>query len=430
MAVLIASICFEGVGRKYLPEVPAFAFYFLKDVVLLVGLLAFGVRRDVLAAAKRSYRGFGLFLGLSVLWTVGELANPAHASVLLGLVGLRSYWLWWLAPLVIASALRHEDDARRVFVLLSVVALVVAAVAVVQFQAPPGDDINRYALYRSSERTEVATVTATGRARVASTFSYLSGFADFVALVPALLLSLGLGEPHRRTRALCLAGAAASAIVMPMSGSRGPVVLGILAIVAVAWAARLFVTRLGRRVMVAAAAVVLAALVAFPEAVAGVRSRWEGDDTRQRFEWGLNFLPPVALAVVDYPALGMGTGMQHNAADALGARPGIVEGEYERFLVELGAPGFLLYWTARLGLLVAFLRAYRRLRERGRLAAAGASLAWAAVTMIGSSLVFDHTWQALYFLGGGLILREVTRLGPAPWGPIGAHSLVLPGRTP
>ena len=36
-ASLMACICLEGLGRRYLPQIPLIAFYFLKDVVLLIG---------------------------------------------------------------------------------------------------------------------------------------------------------------------------------------------------------------------------------------------------------------------------------------------------------------------------------------------------------------------------------------------------------
>ena len=38
---LFSAICLEGLGRKYLPAIPAVAFYFLKDVILVAGYVWF-----------------------------------------------------------------------------------------------------------------------------------------------------------------------------------------------------------------------------------------------------------------------------------------------------------------------------------------------------------------------------------------------------
>ena len=82
------------------------------------------------------------------------------------------------------------------------------------------------------------------------------------------------------------------------------------------------------------------------------------------------------------------------------------EAELARYLVELGPVGFLLVWVAKMGLVVALLRAYKILKRAGRRGSAGAALSYAALTMLGS-LAFDHNWQALFFVGCGFVLAEV-----------------------
>src|SRR5438045_5230828 len=92
-AVLIATICLEGLGRKYLTQVPSVAFYFLKDVVLLFGLWRFRPSAAVTRAGRHLYRGFGIALAVAVVWTILELLNPKQESLALGLLGVRAYWL-------------------------------------------------------------------------------------------------------------------------------------------------------------------------------------------------------------------------------------------------------------------------------------------------------------------------------------------------
>ena len=132
-------------------------------------------------------------------------------------------------------------------------------------------------------------------------------------------------------------------------------------------------------------------------------------------------LPPLAIAMVDHPAFGVGTGMLQNARVALGVPTRYeVEQEFERHLVELGTVGFLLVWMVKLGLSVALFRAHRLLKRAGRKGAATAALSYAILTMVGN-LTFDHVWQALYFMGCGFILADVVAvararavLAPAP----------------
>ena len=91
------AICFEGLGRKFLPSVPSIAFYFLKDIVLLAGLAFHGLRPDVVATAKSLYRGFLPVAGLAIIWTFADiltlitlrLFSGSSASALTGCGGLR-----------------------------------------------------------------------------------------------------------------------------------------------------------------------------------------------------------------------------------------------------------------------------------------------------------------------------------------------------
>ncbi len=412
-ATLVASICLEGLGRKIAPQVPAIAFYFLKDVVLIAGLVAFGVRGEVVAVGARLYGGFWVPLLLAFAWTAIEAWNPAQPSLVLALVGLRAYWLWWLAPFVVASALRDSRDRQKAVVVLAGMSAVVAAYAAMQFAAPPDSSVNAYATYQGKEVLDVvATVESTQRVRVSSTFAYITGFTDFVVIVPALLLSLGLGEPHRTTRIASLVGAGLSAAVMPMSGSRSPVVLGVLALTCVIWCSGHIRSQSGRRVLLAGIALLAVSLLVAPDAIKGVQDRFGYEDTEGRFRDALlSFVPPLTMAEIRHPPLGLGTGMQQNSRFIFSVgddRWPLLDLEQGRLLVELG-PGYLFVWVARLGLAVAFLRASRLLYRAKRRELAGASVAFAILTMQGN-LVFDHVWQALYFLAAGLVLQALVEV--------------------
>jgi hypothetical protein len=401
MAAILTSVCLEGLGRKSLPEIPSAAFYLLKDVVLLFGLVRFGMATRL---ASSLYRGYGVVLALAIVWTVLQLFNPAQLSFSVGLLGLRSYWLWWIAPLVIARALQKEEDRRRCVLILGLLSIGISLYASYQFSLPPGDEQNAYASYDGLV-PQTALQPSTGRPRVSSTFSYISGFTDFVTIAPALLLSLGLGATDRTTRMVTFAAAILSAIALPMGGGRAPVLFALLAIVLVAAGVGFLGTRLGRRVLATTALATAGALLLAPEASQGVQDRFATDETHERLSAALQFIPPLAPFIVDYPSLGVGTGMLQNAAEMTGVEQRWVT-EYEpgRYLIELGLIGYLLLIGARLGLAVGLFRAARILKKAGQGPAAGAALAFTAFALLGN-LSFDHVWQALFFTGVGILLN-------------------------
>jgi hypothetical protein len=195
---------------------------------------------------------------------------------------------------------------------------------------------------------------------------------------------------------------------VPMSGTRSAILIGIAILVLSLWSSGLFFTRVGRRILVGAVVAAVLSVVAFPDAMLGVQSRFgDVDETAGRLKDAATILPPVALMTFDYPALGIGTGMQQNARFSFGILSDWdTEAELGRYLVELGPIGFILFWITKLGLMIALLRAYAILKRAGRRGSAAAALSYAAITMYGN-LTFDHNWQALYFTGCGFILADV-----------------------
>jgi hypothetical protein len=408
---LFSAICLEGLGRKYLPVVPSIAFYFLKDVVLVVGYFKFRPPAQVRAVQKHLFRGFDSVWVAGLGWTLLEMFNPEHQSFTLAMVGIRAYWLWWAAPPIIAGVLLHPRRKQRAIYALVVMTVGIAALAALQFASPADSALNLYTVRDGQEiyAGDVAMVGQTGRARVASTFSFLSGFADFTILIPVLLLSIGLEAKDRRLRRYALIGTLFSAAVIPMAGSRGSVVLGAVTLAIAMWTSGLFFTSMGRRVLIGGVVAALVSLFAFPDAMIGVRSRFGNtEETAGRIAEIAAVLPPVALLTIDYPMAGIGTGMQQNARVSFNIfTKWDAEGEIPRLLAELGPIGFMLIWLVKVGLMVALLRGYKILKKAGRRGAAGAAISYCLLTMMGN-LVFDHVWQALYFTGCGFILAEVT----------------------
>jgi hypothetical protein len=354
-----------------------------------------------------------------------EIFNPDQSTIILGIVGFRAYWLWWLAPMVIASAIRTAEERQKVLVALAFTALIVGAFAAYQFSQPASSEVNGYATYNGQVITDVATVASTGRARVSSTFGYISGFTDFVILIPSLLLSFGLNEAKNRTRIICLAAVVVSVATVPMSGSRSPILIGGGVLLIVARQAGLLRSKVGRRMIVGGAIAAFLALSFSPDAVQGVEDRFKGEDTETRLLGIAELFPPYAVTALDYPVLGIGTGMQQNARFTLGLTQDRwnAEGEVGRFLIELGAPGYLAFWVARVGLALLLWRAGQMAKRLKQPAIAGAAFGYVPLTFMGN-IVFDHIYQALYFVGVGLILQSIS--GPSTVGRPGLSGSKFP----
>lgn len=413
MTALLASVCLEGLGRKFMPWVPSVLFYFMKDAVLLVGLVRFGLAPNVKRTMRRLMGGFTGVAVAAVFFTVMQCFNPEHTSLAMGVVGLRAYWLWFLAPPVIASALADARDMEHSLRALAVMALVVALFATLQFALPSTDAFNTYALYEGRSMNDVDIVGTTGRVRVSSTFSYLSGFVIFTEVVPVLLLSLGMELARGLARTLCLVATVATLVTMPMSGSRGPILVGLASLVMVLKGSGAFGTRQGRRIIAGAALAGVVAVVVAPEAIQGVTDRFQRneDETAGRVLEVLNQIPVVAAVHFDYPFLGIGTGLQQNAATALGVKRGgwAAENEPHRILIEEGLLGFALVWMCRLAMVVGLVRAARALKKVGRGATSGLALALAAQAFL-IPLAFDHVAQALYMITVGFVLHAASAI--------------------
>jgi hypothetical protein len=407
-ALLFSAICLEGLGRKYLPAIPGTFFYFLKDGVLIVGLIRLRPAMQISRTMRWLYRGFAAFALLAVGWTAVQMFNPGSPSLLLGMLGFRAYWLWWLAPVFVVSCLRTPALKRRAIYFVLFISAGISILGAFQFGAPSTSAINLYSVVDGAE-VYAATVSSTTRARVSGTFSFASGFAAFTVLVPTLLLSLGLEARDPKMRRLMLGGTLLAASVTLMSGSRAALLSGLLVLCITAWSAGLFFTRLGRRIVVGGIVAAVLSVVAFPEAYEGVKGRFENsDETNTRLLNLATVLPPVALVTFDYPIMGLGTGIQQNARLSMGVGPQKYEEELAtgRTLIELGAPGYLLVWISQVGLIVALLRASAILKRGGRRGACGAARSYAAIIPF-SSFVFDHIFQALFFVGCGFILQEL-----------------------
>ena len=75
--VLLFSLCLEGLGRKFLPFIPALFFYFAKDAVLLAGLGLVGIHGDIKKFALGEFGRWGQFFPIAIFWTCLLYTSPS-----------------------------------------------------------------------------------------------------------------------------------------------------------------------------------------------------------------------------------------------------------------------------------------------------------------------------------------------------------------
>jgi len=402
----MATISLEGLGRRFLP-IPGPVLYFAKDVVLLAGLLTIGLQPSVIRLTRRLAGPLPLLVSATAVWGVLTLLHPDHPSVLLGLVGMRQYLLWWIAPLVCAAAMLQEGQSWRAERILAFMAIGIAALAAYQFTQPPDALVNAYVW--GEDRSLVATVTTTGRVRVTSTFSYISGFADFVILVVPILLAAAVSAARRHSSRLFYAASGCLAASAPLSGGRAVVMFVAASLLAVLGFSGALRTRRGRLTLVAIVLAAGAGVWVVPEAAQGIQDRFDSEDTPQRIR-DLAFAVPVyTLLNTKFPFLGAGVGTLQAAGVAFNVESKWeVEAEPQRVLIELGLPGYILVWLSRFVMTIGLVRLGRLLSRAGSPAWAAAAWVYAGMALL-LPLTTDHVVQALFFVGVGWMLARVVQ---------------------
>jgi len=358
----------DGALRKWVLPGQSAALFVLKDAVLWGGFILYALRRPP-TALPRPLRStwVPVLLGGYVFLVLLQAFNPRVPNLTVSVLGLKAH-LAFLPLVVLMPAILSEVTDRQAtrflwgYTLLIVLPLTV--LSVYQFYQPPSAWINQYV----RDMGTIATVA--GYVRVISTFSYVgshTAYLTFNAFLSAGVLLAGL---RMRRRDLLLLGGllfGATALVLPMAGSRGPVV-----IILVALAALLFVARSRRGGTLKFVAVALVAVVLVIQ-VTGLTEGWEAlteraekaGDTENRIE---NIVASPISGIERGGLIGYGAGSAHQAASrfvpgsfsADWLPQGYIESPLARQIIELGGLGWLLLLALKGVLLYMAVQTLRR----------------------------------------------------------------------
>ena len=233
IGLFLLVVVVEGAVRKwFLPELSNTVFA-VKDVMLAGAFAAFA-----LSGQTRLPKSADLWLW--VAWAALAMSHALIAGLSLQtIIGLRYY----LAPLplivIVPALIRDADDLDRLASWAVWITFPIGALAIAQYFSPLDSPLNTYAWggdeVSSFGNEDDGYLTDTPRARVTSTFSYISTYAAFLAvswLLAWLALLRGRTAFDRR-----LAGAALLLIAfnMGMNGSRALLLVALLSGMPFAW---------------------------------------------------------------------------------------------------------------------------------------------------------------------------------------------------
>jgi len=430
--VSLYLLVFEGALRKWVVPGAQDLVYFTKDVFVLGALVGCWQSGELRRQIRAVPIGIRALLLAGIAYGTLEVFNPEMPTPLVGLLGLRSYFLYASLLLLMPGAFLSERELfvfLRRFVLL---VIPVAMLAALQFGSPAESTLNAYA--RGGPGADIAQFGEESRVRVTGTFSYISGFTAYLLGISLLALGLLAARGFRlRGNLAIFAALSAAALATFMTGSRGPIIILFCAL-PIYWWMTIATERgdagaLGR---MAAIFALLAALLSYvgTEAIEAFRERAAGGEQEVAGRMLYPFTAPLH-AFEDGGLFGFGIGSTHQALTSItgGAVPefwlrGIAfEAESGRVMLELGPLGFFLIFPVRILLAGLAYRLATTLRSRLHRGLAASCLAYLLSQVVGN-VVFDPTNGMLYWFFAGLLLTleriEATAAVPALAKPLAA----------
>jgi hypothetical protein len=407
-------LVFEGALRKWAFPWAQAQIYLLKDLVLLAAYIGFLLDGQRNQPALRDAGLIKIILITSFAFGCIEVFNPNSPSILVGLLGLKTYFLYAPVAFILPYAFKSREQLFDLTRRYLIMAIPVAVLGFVQIAAGPESSLNAYV--SQSEDAEVAGVRF-GRAydlvRTSGTFSYISGYATFLSFVAFLAIGYNMAQGWRLKKNIAPVMALALVVgAMFTTGSRGPVYSLVATgpiILVMAVAGRVLAFQTAMRVTILLPVIAIVALNLSPRAVEGFsdRATSSSDTATTRLSMAVD---QTIGALAEAPVLGNGIGTTHNQAvavmgtdDAWWLHGLITEEEPARVTVELGIIGLLLMYSLRLAIAAFAVRCAMSFKDPAYRALGIALSAHLVLSVI--LHVINNLTASLYYWGAlGLVL--------------------------
>jgi hypothetical protein len=351
-------IVFEGALRKWVLPSAGSQIYFLKDGILVVVYVGFLLDSRRRGFAPPEMVALKLIIMLALAFGLLEVWNPNSPSILVGLLGLKAYFLYVPIAFILPYAFESREQFLRLIRLYLILAIPVAILGFVQVRAGSGSALNQYLSHSEDAPGKVAHFGhSVDVVRTAGTFSYISGYTTYLCFIALLAIGYNMSRQWRLKDNIAPMIALVLVIgAMFTTGSRGPVFTLIAAGPIILWLALkggLLAPRTALRLFVLLPIIGLAALAISPAAFQAFSERASEADSSYVLSRAFPVFQTID-AVVNAPILGMGIGTAQNwVVVAMGADSPwwlgdlLYEDEWARIIVELGVIGFVLLFTLR-----------------------------------------------------------------------------------
>ena len=187
-------LVFEGALRKWAFPWAQAQIYLVKDVILLAVYLGFMLDSRRNLPAPKGVGFIKIVLVVGFVWGCLEVLNPNSPSILVGLMGLKSYFLYAPVAFILPYAIKSRE---HLFVLIRryiIMAIPVAVLGFIQIMAGPASSLNVYVSHSEDTPAMLAYFGRKDFVRTSGTFSYISGYTAFLNFIA--LLAIGYNMAH------------------------------------------------------------------------------------------------------------------------------------------------------------------------------------------------------------------------------------------
>ncbi|MCS3827490.1 hypothetical protein GGP85_002960 [Salinibacter ruber] len=405
----------DGALRKWVLPGYSTALFVLKDAALWGGFLMYSFRRSA-TELPRPLRStwIPVLLGGYVYLVMVQAFNPRMPGLIVSAIGLKAH-LAFLPLVVLTPAFIAEVTDRQMTSFLWGYALLIvlplAALSVYQFYSPPTAWINQYV------REMKAIATAGGHARVNAAFPYVGShtvYLTFNAFLSAGVLLAGLRWERRELSILGTGLLGILAVVLPMTGSRGPIL-----VITLALATLLIVAEVHRRLQFLGIAILMGGVFVLGIGGTGLAGGWNALLERMVQTGGVEGAEERILKILDGPAMGLergglfgyGAGSLHQAAPRFvpgaSGREWLPKGGPEngiaRSMMELGVLGWLFLLTLK-GTLLYFAHETLQRAHRPLELIVGVTAFCLLLVRLPFPVIFNPVLNAFYWGTAGAML--------------------------
>ncbi|MCS3708302.1 hypothetical protein GGP62_003212 [Salinibacter ruber] len=411
LGLFFLLVIVDGALRKWVLPSQETLLFLVKDVVLWGGYVWYAAKRNPLELPRPLYATWVPFLLAVYLFVVvAQAFNIRQPSLLVSALGLKAH-LAFLPVVVLLPALMVRVSERAITRFLWGYALLVSVpivlLSIYQFSQPRTAWINRYV-------NPEASVARVGQfPRITGTFPYIGSFAPYLRFNAVLGASMVLGGLKWKRKSITALGAivlGGTAIILPMTGSRSPVVIILIELVVL-----LFVMRgKGTGGLFLGLALVGGVIASIGLDNSILLRAWEA--LAQRAQGGMGEAYRRIMVRLSAPIEGLeeaglfgyGVGSNHQVAPTFvgGATwEGWIGGDNKilRVFAELGALGWLILMALKIALLYVATQAVRRSRSAVEFILSATALC----VLVGNVLrpvVYNVVSGALYWGAVGVML--------------------------